>query len=145
MSYGCNYVNKYSQEKSGWKFATYISWYVRVVRLWSIIFCSVLYILSKINFYFLTLFSLHIWKLSKFTLRFPNISCPQILALGGKMEFRITVCRADVVSSKSETILLWAAAANLLNRKQLKGSEKKCNPDKCCEVFCCYAVFGGMK
>lgn len=81
---------------------------------------------QKLFYHFLTFFSLYIWKLSKFTLRFPNILCHQTLAL---KEMCIITSREDVISSHTATNLLWPKDASLLSRKQLKGSEKKHNPE----------------
>lgn len=56
-------VHKYSQKKSGWKFTKYINWYVRVVRLWTIIFYALFYeFFQKLFYYFLTCFFLHTFE-----------------------------------------------------------------------------------
>lgn len=56
MSCDYHYVNKYSEEKSGWKFTMCLNWYVRVVGLWTITFSALINFFQKLFYYFLTYF-----------------------------------------------------------------------------------------
>lgn len=67
-------------KKSAWKFTKYTNRYISEI-MDNNFFCSLLWMFSKLFYYFLTFFSLHVWKLNRLALKFPNILYLQILVL----------------------------------------------------------------
>ena len=74
MSCDYHYVNKYSEEKSGWKFTMCLNWYVRVVGLWTITFSALINFFQKLfDFFTPVLFCKSVYSQVPFFLNFQKL------------------------------------------------------------------------